>query len=74
MKEPLEVSAKNVEEAVESALNTLGLDRSQVEIEVYAWRLGMFMYDQELSWAMAMSDDLFPAPTAEEVDAEDTGP
>ncbi|KPJ85608.1 hypothetical protein AMJ57_02520 [Parcubacteria bacterium SG8_24] len=46
----------------------------QVEIEVYAWRLGMFMYDQELSWAMAMSDDLFPAPTAEEVDAEDTGP
>ena len=34
MKEPLEVSAKNVEEAVESALNTLGLDRSQVEIEV----------------------------------------
>jgi len=34
MKEPLEASGKNVEEAVESALNTLGLDRSQVEIEV----------------------------------------
>ena len=32
--EALEVSAKNVEEAVELALNKLGLSRSEVEIEV----------------------------------------
>jgi spoIIIJ-associated protein len=34
MEEALEVSAKSVEEAVELALNELGLDRSEVTIEV----------------------------------------
>ncbi|MFA4836914.1 MAG: Jag N-terminal domain-containing protein, partial [Dehalococcoidia bacterium] len=45
--EPLEISAKTVDEAVDSALNKLGLNRSEVSIEVlqegkggiFGWRV-----------------------------------
>jgi spoIIIJ-associated protein len=68
--EPLEVSAKSVEEAVDSALRKLGLNRSEVEIEVLQERRsGIFGWGGEEAKVRVTPLTSAPGQGREESDA-----